>query len=349
MVPVLGAVPNLSAGRDRALVERLVESASRLGAEVLDASADPDHNRAVLTIIGPPASVEDASVELARIAVDEIDLSDHLGVHPRVGALDVLPFVPLMGLTLKHARASARRAGERITNEVGVPVFFYGEASDPPGRGLPELRAGGFENLVQGFPVDRMPDLLPKRWDHAGAHPSAGVTCVGARPPLLAWNVEVDGLSEEQVRRLAVSLRERGGGFVGLRALGLRLPSKGRFQVSMNLEDVKSRKPFCVFEEIEDRVRSAGGSVVSTEVIGPLPDGLVFQAGADRLKLLDPDPSRILSSRLTAHVVRRAAQETGRLGSVVREAGDRTPPEVREAVEKLESCLRGFEPWNDTQ
>ena len=182
MVPVLGAVPNLSAGRDRALVERLVESASRLGAEVLDASADPDHNRAVLTIIGPPASVEDASVELARIAVDEIDLSDHLGVHPRVGALDVLPFVPLMGLTLKHARASARRAGERITNEVGVPVFFYGEASDPPGRGLPELRAGGFENLVQGFPVDRMPDLLPKRWDHAGAHPSAGVTCVGAPP-----------------------------------------------------------------------------------------------------------------------------------------------------------------------
>jgi len=349
MVPVLEAVPNLSAGRDRALVERLVETVTGLGAEVLDASMDPDHNRAVLTMIGPPNAVEDAAVEVARVAVEEIDLSKHSGVHPRIGALDVLPFVPLMGLTIEDARASALRAGERITNELGVPVFFYGEASDPPGRGLSELRAGGFEALAREFPADRVPDRLPVDWPHAGAHPTAGVTCVGARALLLAWNVEVEGLTEGEVNRLAADLRERGGGFAGLRALGLFLPSNGRFQVSMNLEDVRNRNPFDVFREIENRVRSAGGSVVSTEVVGALPDELVFQAGADRLKLLDPDPSRVLSSRLTAHVMRRAAHETGRLGAVLREAGGGTPLEVRQAVERLESSLNGFEPWNETR
>jgi glutamate formiminotransferase len=343
MVPVLEVVPNLSAGRDRVFVERLVEAAAGLGVEVLDASMDPDHNRAVLTIIGPPDAVEDAAVEVARIAVEDIDLRKHSGVHPRIGALDVLPFVPLMGLTIEDARASALRAGEKITNELGVPVFFYGEASDPPGRGLAELRAGGFEALAREFPADRIPDLLPADWPHAGAHPTAGVSCVGARPLLLAWNVEVEGLTEGEVSRLAADLRESGGGFTGLRALGLRLPSNGRFQVSMNLEDVRNHSPFDVFREIENRVQAAGGLVVSTEVVGALPDELVFQAGADRLTLLDRDPSRVLSSRLTAHVMMRAAQETGRLGAVLRAVGGGTPREVRQAIERLESSLNELE------
>ena len=349
MVPVLEAVPNFSAGRDRKLVDSLVRAASSLGVEVLDASADPDHNRAVLTFVGPSAAVEDACVATARIAYEAIDLRNHRGVHPRVGALDVLPLVPLLGLTLEEARAAARRVGQRLAKEVGIPVFFYAEASDPPGRTLAKLREGGFESLVRDFPSDRPPDLLPDPWPHPGAHPTAGVTCVGARPLLLAWNVEVDGLSEDEVRGVATALRERDGGIEGLRVLALALPSKGCLQVSMNLEDVSNRKPFLVFRDVEDRVREAGGRVLITEVVGLVPDELILEAGADRLSLLDPDPSRVLSSRLTTHVARRAARQSEALLALVRELGQRTPPEVREAAERLGLSLGGFKPWKETQ
>lgn len=347
MVPVLKAVPNLSAGRNHALVDRLVRVASRLGAEVLDASADPDHNRTVLTFVGPPEAVEDASVEIARIAVEEIDLRQHEGVHPRVGALDVLPFVPLAGLTMEEAQASAWRVGDRLAREVGLPVFFYSEASQPPGKSLASLRTGGFESLVRGFPSDRVPDILPESWPHPGVHPTAGVTCVGARPLLLAWNVEVEGLTEEEVRRLAAELRERDGGTVGLRALAMTLASKGSLQVSMNLEDVCNRKPFLVFQDVENRVRAVGGRVVNTEVLGLVPDELILEAGVDRLSLLDPYPSRVLSAQLTAHVVRRAARQADELLALVRESGDLIPQEFHQAVEQLGSSLAGFKSWNE--
>ena len=226
----------------------------------------------------------------AQIATESIDLRGHRGVHPRVGALDVLPFVPLLGLTIEDARASARRVGARIGREVGVPVYFYAEAAEPRGRSLSELRRGGFEALVRGFPEDRYPDILPEGWVEPGAHPTAGITCVGARSLLLAWNVVVEGVPMEEARRIAGELRETGGGFRGLRALAFLLPSKGQLQLSMNLEDAWNRRPFSVFREIERRVRSAGGSVVGTEVVGMLPGGLVFDAGADRLSPRAPRP-----------------------------------------------------------
>ena len=341
MVPVLEAVPNFSAGRDPTFLNRLVRAVADAGAEVLDASADPDHNRSVVTFVGSPEAVEEAAVSTARLAVESIDLRSHDGAHPRVGALDVLPFVPLQGLTMEDARTSARIVGERLAVEVGVPVYFYGEASEPAGRGLAELRRGGFPVLEDGFPEGREPDLVPPGWARAGAHPTAGVTCVGARPLLLAWNVEVRGLSEERLRQVATAIRERDGGFEGLRALGLVLGEGARLQVSMNLEDVRNRKPFAVFQEIERRVQEAGGHVVGTEIIGMIPDGLVFDSAADRLSLLDPDPSRVLSSRLARHVERRIIDEVERLSEVVAASGERTPTEVRRVVERLERVLAG--------
>src|SRR5690606_19418594 len=122
---------------------------------------------------------------------------------PRIGALDVLPFVPLVGLTQEDAVASARRVGERLAREVGIPVYFYAQAADPVGRGLAELRAGGYELLVQGWPPERVPDVLPPGWSHAGVHPTAGATCVGARPLLLAWNVFVEGVERETAAQIA--------------------------------------------------------------------------------------------------------------------------------------------------
>jgi len=341
MVPVLEAVPNFSVGRDPALVERLVRVASDRGADVLDASADPDHNRAVLTFVGPPDVVEEASVAVASVAVQSVDLTRHRGAHPRIGALDVLPFVPLHGLGPADAVASARRVGARLAREVGVPVYYYGDAATPPGRRLSDLRAGGFETLARGFPKDRIPDELPPDWPHPGAHPTAGATCVGARPLLLAWNVEVDGLPEEALKEVATELRENNGSAPGLRVLVFRLESKGRMQVSMNLEDVRNNKPFQVFQSLEARILRLGGRVVGTEVIGLVPDELVFGAAADRLSLLDRDPTRVLSSRLGAHVAARVDREVEILLEAVRASRQSAPPAILEAAGRLGRNLGG--------
>jgi len=339
MVPVLEAVPNFSEGRDPERIRKLVRAVENQGAEVLDWSADPDHHRSVVTFVGDPATVEDASVAAARVAVSEIDLRDHRGVHPRIGALDVLPFVPLEGLGMEEAVRSAHRVGERLAREVELPVYFYRDASRPPGRGLAELRRGGFERLREGFPPQRKPDLLPPGWDYPGVHPTAGATCVGARPLLLAWNVYVEGLELEAVREIARSLRETEGGFPGLRALGLRLPRRERIQVSMNLEDLEAVSPFRVFAAIEGHVSDQGGRVTGTEVIGMIPDPLVLPAAGDRLQLVDPRPSRLLSARISKHRADRAVRAVEALLDAV-EAGDAgTPPELREAVDRLAETL----------
>ncbi|MEX0856026.1 MAG: glutamate formimidoyltransferase [Gemmatimonadota bacterium] len=341
MLPVLEAVPNFSSGRDRALLERLVWVATEWGAEVLDASSDPDHDRSVLTLVGPPAAVEDASVALAKVAVEAIDLKAHRGVHPRIGALDVLPFVPLSGLTMEEARISARRVGERLVREIGVPVYFYAQASDPPGRGLAELRRGGFEALVAEFPKGRTPDLLPEGWNRPGVHPTAGAVCVGARPLLLAWNVGVVGLEKEELEGVARGLRESQGGISGLRALALMLESQSRMQISMNLEDVSGRRAFEVFTTVEARVAERGGRVTETEVIGLIPDQLLWDAGSDRLSLRESLPERSLSHGLARHVSGRAAREAERLAATLEVAADEVPPAVREAAARLIHALSG--------
>lgn len=307
MIPVLEAVPNISEGRDPAKVRRLVDLVRAVGVDVLDWSSDPDHHRSVLTFIGEPAAVEEAAFAVAAFAVEHIDLRGHEGIHPRVGALDVLPFVPLHDLAMADAVASARRVGRRIASELEVPVYLYGQASHPPGRGLAELRRGGVEGLQDGFPPGREPDLWP------GAlrpHPTAGVTCVGARPVLLAWNVYVRDVTLDDVRRIAADIRERGGGFRGLRALGLRMPGSGRLQISMNLEDPAAISPLDVLAGIHARIGALGGSVEETEVIGMMPDTLVLPPGGDRLVVPDLGPARVLSHRLAQHVARRAGGST---------------------------------------
>lgn len=335
MIPVLEAVPNFSEGRDVAWLESLVHALGRTGVEVLDWTADPDHNRSVVTFVGDPASVEAAAIEAARRALERIDLREHVGVHPRVGAVDVLPFVPLSGLAMADAVRSARRVGAALA-ELGLPVYFYGEASHPPGRRLSELRRGGFEAIAGGFPPDRLPDLPAGR---TAAHPTAGAACVGARPVLLAWNVYVEGVDLERLRALARELREQDGGFATLRALAFRLASTDRLQLSMNLEDAERTSPFAVFARIEERVRSWGGRVTGTEVIGMIPDALVLPAAADRLLLLDSPSSRLLSTRLARHVAERAARHAEALLQAVRDEGDAVPEQVREAAFRLSGAL----------
>jgi glutamate formiminotransferase len=300
------AVPNFSEGRDLAKVRALVDVIAAEQVDVLDWSADADHHRCVITYIGDPHLVEAASLAAARFAIDHFDLREHRGVHPRVGALDVLPFVPLANVSMEDAVASAHRVGERI-GRMGVPVFYYGMASDPPGRRLSTLRKGGFEGLAGSFSAGLLPDEPP------GAdrpHPSAGVTCVGAREVLLAWNVYLEGVGLADARAIAAKIREAGGGFQGLRALGLHLPDCDRVQISMNLEDPARTSPLAVFEAIEREADERGGRVVETEVIGMAPDALVYPGGVNRLLLLDLGPARVLSRRVAQHVSERSSGRT---------------------------------------
>ena len=301
MTQVLEAVPNFSEGRDLSLVRALVDAIVSHDVELLDWSADPDHHRSVVTFIGAPADVEAAAVAAADVAVRRIDLRSHRGVHPRIGALDVLPFVPLSGLTMDDAVGSARRVGARIA-ELGVPVFFYAAASRPPGRGLAALRRGGFEGMANGFPQGLLADLPP---GVDRPHPTAGATCVGAREVLLAWNVFVSGIELDAARAIASEVREREGGFRGLRALALHLPGQDRLQISMNLEDPVHTSPLDVFAAIESKVEARGGKVVGTQVIGMMPDALVLPGVADRLQLLDPGAARVLSRRVARYVESR--------------------------------------------
>ena len=305
MIPVLEAVPNFSEGRDLEKIEALVDAIAKKGVDILDWSADPDHHRSVVTYIGDPRSVISASLAAAEFAVREFDLSRHRGVHPRIGALDVLPFVPLRGLHMSDAIAVAHEVGQAISS-LGVPVFFYGEAASPPGRGLAELRRGGIESLRDGFHEGRKPDLPSSTMF---PHPTAGATCVGARDVLLAWNVVVTGIDEEQAKLIASKLRERDGGFFGVRALGLYLYQREQVQISMNLEDPTRTAPEAVYAEITQAVTEMGGEVLEVEVIGMLPDTLVLPGSESRLDLLNLDSERVLSFRVDEYVQTREGRE----------------------------------------
>lgn len=297
MTALLEAVPNFSEGRDSGVIDRLVAAVESEGARVLHRTSDPDHNRTVLTAVGTPERLVDGMMRAAEIAIDAIDLTRHEGVHPRIGALDVLPFVPLLGTPMDVAVAAAHRAGEGLA-ALGVPVYFYRHASRPPGRALHAVRRGGFESVRGGFSPGREPDLPSKGPARDAAHPTAGVTCVGARTILLAWNVYVRGVEMDALRGLVRRIRETDGGFTGLRALALELPSTGRRQVSMNLEDMEVTSPMEVFEAIETFVHTKGGEVEGTEVIGMIPDGLLVSAATDRVRLLGESRDRILSDAL---------------------------------------------------
>jgi glutamate formiminotransferase len=196
--------------------------------------------------------------------------------------------------------------GDTLAKTLDLPVWFYAEASDPPGRGLAEIRRGGFEALLQGIPPERHPDCYPGMATGAEAvmHPSAGGVAVGARPVLLAWNVDVEGVEMDRLRALASRLREAGGGIPGLRVLALELATQGRRQLSMNLEDATRRDPFGVFQRLEQAVAAEGGEITATEIIGIPPDNLFREAAAHRLRLVGSPGRDALAPQLLRHLAK---------------------------------------------
>jgi len=294
-------VPNFSDGREPQVLRAIVAAIEGVrGARVLDASADRDHDRAVVTLAGEAEAVGEAAFAAVREAARRIDLRAHRGVHPRMGAADVVPFVPLAGSSLELCVALAHAVGARVGDELGIPVYFYGDAALRPGRrALPEVRRGGFEGIAAALErgeAARLPDAGPAR-----VHPTAGASAIGVRPFLIAFNVDLETRDVEVARTIARAVREAGGGLPAVRALGLLLPERGVAQVSMNLCDHRRTGVLAAFEEVERRARELGVAVRASELVGLAPEGALDAGIARRVRLVGFDPARhLVEARLRA-------------------------------------------------
>lgn len=286
---LLESVPNFSEGRDRATLDALAEALGER-ARLLDVHADTDHNRSVFTLVGSEDELADALAAGVEVARERIDLRRHAGAHPRIGAADVVPLVPLVPSEMDAARAAALTVAGRIA-ELGLPVFLYGESA--PGRGPAFFRRGGPEELQRRIDAGEVePDFGPRTLD-----PSAGGVLVGARPPLIAFNVNLRG-TLDAAREIAAAVRESGGGFPGVRALGLDLPSAALVQVSMNVEDHEAAALHEIVARIEAEAAKQGAEVVGSELVGLMPAGAAAAAAGAALRIEGFEPSRVLELRL---------------------------------------------------
>jgi glutamate formiminotransferase len=289
-VPPLESVPNFSEGRERATIDALAEALSSR-ARLLDVHADADHNRSVFTVVGDEEELADALVVAVAAARRLIDLRRHEGAHPRIGAADVVPLVPVAPEELERAKEAALRVGERIGGELELPVFLYGESS--PARGPAFFRRGGPHELQRRIDSGELvPDFGPSRLD-----PAAGGVLVGARRPLIAFNVNLRG-SLEAAREIAAAVRETGGGFPGVRALGLDLPRAGFVQVSMNVEDWEAAALHDIVARIEEEAHARRAEIVGSELVGLMPAGAAAAAAGAALRIEGFEPSRVLELRL---------------------------------------------------
>jgi glutamate formiminotransferase len=286
----LESVPNFSEGRDSATIEALGDALAEK-AELLDVHADADHNRSVFTLVGDETQLVDALLAGIACARERIDLRSHEGAHPRIGAADVVPLVPIADGDMPRAREAGRELARRIADELQLPVFLYGELS--PGLGPAFFRKGGSEELQRRIDEGELePDYGPKRLDE-----KAGGVLVGARRPLIAFNVNLRG-SLDAAREIAAAVRESGGGFPGVRALGLDLPSIGLVQVSMNVEDWEAAALHDIVSRIDEEARSRGAEVIGSELVGLMPAGAAAAAAGAMLRIDGFDSSRVLELRL---------------------------------------------------
>jgi len=284
----LESVPNFSEGRDAATIAA-IGAALAAHARVLDVHADADHNRSVFTLVGTESELAEALLAGVRVARDRIDLRTHDGAHPRIGAADVVPIVPLRSDDTERARAAAALVGERIAAELGLPVFVY----SPPERGPAFYRRGGTTELQRRLDAGELAaDYGPPR-----LHESAGGVIVGARRPLIAFNVNLRG-ELSVAREVAALVRERGGGFPGVRALGLDLPRAGLVQVSMNVEDWEAAALHDIVARVEREASSRGAEVVGSELVGLMPAGAAAAAAGAALRIDGFDQSHVLELRL---------------------------------------------------
>ena len=293
---VFETIPNVSEGQ-RPDVLAAIETAVRRvpGLLLLDHSADPSHNRAVFTMAGTDEAVFQALMRLFEVAVARIDLRTHRGVHPRIGAVDVVPIVPLGDTTLDECRVLADRVAHAVADRFGVPVFFYEASSSHAWRArLEQIRKGQFEGLLDKLRLPEWtPDLGP-----AAPHPSAGATVVGARRPLIAFNINLASGNVAVAREVAKAVRESSGGLACVKALGLALAHRGLAQVSMNLTDYTRTSVQTVFDTVQREAQARGETVLESELIGLIPEAALAGTSGERLKLTGFSTSQILEVRI---------------------------------------------------
>jgi glutamate formiminotransferase len=283
----LESVPNFSEGRDRSTIDALASALSNR-ARLLDVHSDEDHNRSVFTLVGSEDELVGALLAAVARARELIDLRSHEGAHPRVGAADVVPLVPLQPDDMGRAKAAALSLADRIGEELGLPVFLYGELA--AGRGPAFFRRGGPVELQRRIDAGELtPDRGPPRLDER-----AGCVLIGARRPLIAINVELVSADLEVARAVAATVRETGGGFPGVRALGLELPRAGRVQVSMNVEDWEAAALHEIVARVEREAAARGARVAGSELVGLMPAGAAAAAAGAILRIEGFDESRVI-------------------------------------------------------
>lgn len=295
MKEIVQCVPNFSEGRRREVVEALAEEISETpGVSLLDYSLDHSHNRCVVTFIGNCADVVEGAFRAAKKAIELIDLRAHTGGHPRMGATDVIPLIPVAGISMEECANAARRLGKRLGDELHTPVFLYeAAASSPERRNLAVLRAGEFEGLQEAMDRGRSPDFGPGR-----LHPTAGATAVGARRPLVAYNVNLTTADPEVARKIARAVRERSGGLANVKALALSLEGEKKAQVTMNLVNCEATPIYRVVELIKAEAARYGVGVAETEVVGLVPVQYLLDAALYYLQLNRFTPDQILENRI---------------------------------------------------
>jgi glutamate formiminotransferase len=297
--PLIECVPNFSEGRDLARVDAIEQAIREVpGVLILHRTSDSDHNRSVITFAGRADAVVEAAVRATARAAELIDLNRHEGVHPRLGVLDVLPFVPLAGATLENCIELARRAGQRIWNELRIPVYFYQAAALRPDRThLEDVRRGQFEGIREA--VFANPEKRPDLGGPA-LHPTAGAVIVGARKFLIAYNINLRTTDVSIAKSIARKIRASSGGLPAVKALGLPLASRGLVQVSMNLTDFEQTPIHVVFSEVSRLAAEYGVEVEESELIGLMPRKALEMAAAGLLKLSNWDSQKVIENRLEA-------------------------------------------------
>jgi glutamate formiminotransferase len=297
-MPLIECVPNVSDGRRADVIAALEHAIAAPGIQILDRTSDPSHNRSVYTFAGEAADIRDAVLRLFSAAIDAIDLRTHDGIHPRIGAVDVVPFVPLEGATMEACVALAKETGALVAEQFGVPVFLYEEAAaTDERRSLAEIRRGGLNGVALRMKQQEWrPDFGP-----AHPHATAGAAAIGARPILIAYNVNLASNRLGVARRIAAMIRASNGGLPHVKALGMQL-DHGIVQVSMNLTNYKETSMTTVFDTITREAAVDGVRVLESEIVGLVPADALPPDPARRLKLRSEDVMKVLETRLSARI-----------------------------------------------
>jgi glutamate formiminotransferase len=292
---LFGVVPNFSEGRRADVIDAIVEALHVPGARVVYAEADPDHNRLDTTVLGSRDAVAASAMAGAAVAVELIDLNVHEGGHPRMGAADVIPFMPVRGVTMQACVDLARSFGRELAETLDIPVYLYDRAARLPERAsLADVRRGGFEGLRAAVALgERLPDFGPHAVGRAGA------TAVGARTPLVAFNLYLDGTDEPAAKRIAAAVRESGGGLPAVRAIGFAVPERdGVVTVSMNLLDHQVTGLQEAYDAVARLAAGEGMTVTESEIVGLVPASALSEGDVERLQLRGFDPARQVLERL---------------------------------------------------